>query len=125
MRSTQQKDPTTEVVKNYADTIVELPSGEFMLADVDKSFKWHVQKLYAHDILVRVDKIIPGDEYASNGPTVIWRVHSQARALAETAVENQFSPCPCGHAGLINHGEYIECKFDGCDREFSKSEVEL
>lgn len=54
-----------------------------------------------------------------------WKVDEHAWAYARKIRDGRTALCPCGHAGLGNHGDHYECGFAGCDGVFTRSELEV
>jgi hypothetical protein len=54
-----------------------------------------------------------------------YRLEPWAAELAQDIIAGRGSRLPCGHSGIRNlRGGGFACAFDGCDKEFSREEVD-
>jgi len=63
-----------------------------------------------------------------SGEEVTWSVyqlHPDASERIQSVLDNRDSICPCGHAGVQNHGGYYTCTFQGCEQQFDRDQLEV
>jgi hypothetical protein len=113
------------VITANADAVVEgfpEPPGTFRLRDLPQWALSVFRQLHARDLVVatatRVDPAIQS-HYTD------WQVDRDAWAYAKDIREKRTPLCPCGHAGIDNHGDHYECGFVGCDAVFSRSDLKV
>lgn len=105
-------------IRSNADLIVAWPDGWFTKDDIADE-AWGQLRSYAQTRAIEVrSNGLPRD--APNR----YRVADHYAEIARETVNERDALCPCGHAGLVNQGEYYECAFDLCDREFAREELD-
>jgi len=104
--------------QSFADVIDAFPAGEFRRVDVDPALRDRVTDLSKTPIVRVVDQ-----ERTADGTRNVYRVHDEARRIATRTVAERDAICPCGHSGVVNHGDHFECGFDACDRRFDRASL--
>jgi len=119
-------------LKSKADAWIQTtePPETFIMADVPDCVYDRFRQLIetaAVQKVERVERVDIDPDYECRGSSTIWtyRWNTRAWEAIEKAVETQFSPCPCDHAGLQNHGEYYTCSYGGCDERFERDQLEV
>lgn len=83
-----------------------------------------LRKLCRHGLIEKVGR---ATYEFSNSRNDRWEYQIARWAVEEIerVVENRDVICPCGHGGMSNRGDYYECGFGLCDREFERDELEV
>jgi len=115
-----------EVIRSHADFLASLPEGETFIREDVIEHRDLLKQLVGQGVIDRVRKETV-EHPTSTSPSVRWlyKVPQEIHRGATRIVDKRDVPMPCGHAGIRNlgDGEY-SCSFDGCDRRFTREEVE-
>lgn len=119
-------------LKAQADAWIETtePPETFIAAEVPDCVYDRFRQLIETAAIQKVERV-PREEidadYECHGSSLVWtyRWNTRAWEAIEQTVETRYSPCPCGHGGLQNHGDHYKCSYVGCDRQFDRDELEV
>lgn len=118
---------TPEIVKAHADQLSVVPDGWiYPREDLDEEVHEAVFTLLKRlagrrAVKTRTVNENPNSKYERHRE---YRVTQRTRELVENVLENRDALMPCGHSGMHNHGDYFECSFDLCDREFQREDID-
>lgn len=116
------------LAQSYADEIVEMvpePPETFRRQDICEQNEWFFEWFLAFQrqgLFERVDTAYDPDRKSQYN---IYRVRPEVWDRASDVVATRDAPLPCGHGGLVNAGDHLECSFQGCDKQFDREEVVL
>lgn len=110
-----------QIAMNRADEILAMPQGRFFSQDLAPQLSQEIRYFKNTAAVEIVDTERTEDGKIRN----IYRVEPQARRVAQQQAETRDAVCPCGHAGVQNHGDHYECCFDLCDRKFTRDQLEV
>lgn len=116
MRTQQHR---TQLAHHNADTIVEALAGEFVVTDLPGHARSIFRRLQEGN---HIDQV--GTRETQNTTVGIYRVEPDIYERAVDHIRARDPICPCGHAGLQNHGDYYQCAYQGCDARFERAEVD-
>jgi hypothetical protein len=102
----------------FADTIDAFPEGKFRQIDVHPALRNRLVDLSDTPIVETVDR-----ERTKHGYRNVYRVHDDARAIADRTVSERDAICPCGHSGVRNRDGQFQCTFPACEETFDRAEV--
>lgn len=102
----------------FADTIDAFPEGKFCQVDVHPALRDCLVDLSDTPVVETV-----GRERTTHGYRNVYRVHDEARAIADRTVNERDAICPCGHSGVRNRDGRFQCTFPACDETFDRAEV--
>lgn len=118
---------TPEIVKAHADQLSVVPDGwihprEDLDEDVHDTVFALLQRLAdRRAVKIRTVNDNPNSEYQRHRE---YRVTDRTRELVDNVLENRDAMMPCGHSGLNNRGDYFECSFELCDKEFQREDID-
>jgi hypothetical protein len=124
-RSQDTKTYNAQTIVQYVDLLAELPAPptNFYAADVPDACMGTFQALVQDGVIEKVER-----ETYPDADSARWRwrfrVSDRLHELAVEFRETEQTPCPCGHRGIRNRGDYYECRFEPCDREFDRAEID-
>lgn len=119
-------------LRQHADAWSQLPAPPetFLWQDVPEGFRDTFRALSRTAAVDKVERVTRSEAIDGVGPgdtKRIYRYRWQKRAWETITqqIETQYSPCPCGHAGVQNHGDHYTCSFEGCEQQFDRDELEV
>jgi hypothetical protein len=102
-------------MRKRLDWLQTVPDGEFLIRDLHDDFPVNcMQSIGAIEIT--------GQSGSTRRHT--WQLSQAARGVIERYGDDRNTLCPCGHGGLVNHGEYYTCGFELCDRRFAREDIQ-
>lgn len=113
------------VITADSDAIVEgfpEPPGTFRLRELPEWALPVFRRLNTRDLVVAT---ATREDPAIQSQYTVWQVDDHAWAYAKEIREGRTALCPCGHAGIANHGDRYTCGFVGCDTVFTRSDLEV
>jgi len=124
----------TQLIQSKADIVLEYPEGRFALEDIDNDvLRGYIKELHHNKILVKIsERTVVDSDFDAEGNHVEktryqvneFKVTDKARDIAREVVQNREFELPCGHAGIRNCGDHIECSNPICDAQYDRAELE-
>lgn len=74
---------------------------------------------------VEVEYETEGGHHTKQRNVYEFALTREAREVLEADEDGdkRYTPCPCGHSGLENHGDHFQCGFDLCGQKFDRDEL--
>lgn len=128
---------TAAIIKARADELNLCPDGWFYprvdLDEENRDAVFAIVKRLADRGAIRTRTVHENDDDEGrddNNGGAKWQRHREYRITDRTqefvneVLEHRNAILPCGHSGMTNCGDYYECSFELCDKEFSREDID-